>query len=91
MLELDVFQLTNNQIDQEDEGEGYYMKDCDITPRVFMSIDSFGKYIDYDGLEYTSFYSGGMEFISMLTYDEFKDMIIRYNQQNDEAKKNDRQ
>jgi hypothetical protein len=56
-----------------------------------MSIDSFGKYIDYDGLEYTSFYSGGMEFISMLTYDEFKDMIIRYNQQIDEAKKNDRQ
>jgi hypothetical protein len=87
MLELDVFQLTNNQIDQDEDGQYYYMKDCDITPRVFMNIDSFGRYIDYDGLEYTSFYSGGMEFISMLTYDEFKEMILRYNRQIDEAKK----
>lgn len=89
MLELDVFQLTNTQIDQEDEEGNYYMKDCDITPRVFMSIDSFGRYIDYDGLEYTSFYSGGMEFISMLTYEEFKEMILNYNKQIDEAKKKD--
>ena len=71
MIELDVFQLTNKQIDDEEEN-GYYMRDCDLTPRVFIIIDNFGRYIDYDGLEYTSFYSGGMEWISMLTYEEFK-------------------
>ena len=87
MIELDVFQLTNKQIDDEEEN-GYYMRDCDLTPRVFISIDNFGRYIDYDGLEYTSFYSGGMEWISMLTYEEFKSTIIEYyNKLNNEGKK----
>lgn len=87
MIELDVFQLTNKQIDDEEEN-GYYMRDCDLTPRVFISIDNFGRYIDYDGLEYTSFYSGGMEWISMLTYEEFKTTIIEYyNKLNNEGKK----
>jgi hypothetical protein len=31
--------------------------------------------MDYDGLEYTSFYSGGMEYISMMRYVEFKAMM----------------
>ena len=89
MIELDVFQLTNKQIDDEEEN-GYYMRDCDLTPRVFIIIDNFGKYIDYDGLEYTSFYSGGMEWISMLTYEEFKSTIIEYyNKLNNEGKKSD--
>ena len=89
MIELDVFQLTNKQIDDEEEN-GYYMRDCDLTPRVFITIDNFGKYIDYDGLEYTSFYSGGMEWISMLTYEEFKSTIIEYyNKLNNEGKKSD--
>ena len=89
MIELDVFQLTNKQIDDEEEN-GYYMRDCDLTPRVFIIIDNFGKYIDYDGLEYTSFYSGGMEWISMLTYEEFKSTIIEYyNKINNESKKSD--
>ena len=89
MIELDVFQLTNKQIDDEEEN-GYYMRDCDLTPRVFIIIDNFGKYIDYDGLEYTSFYSGGMEWISMLTYEEFKSTIIEYyNKLNNESKKSD--
>lgn len=89
MIELDVFQLTNKQIDDEEEN-GYYMRDCDLTPRVFITIDNFGKYIDYDGLEYTSFYSGGMEWISMLTYEEFKSTIIEYyNKLNNESKKSD--
>lgn len=87
MIELDVFQLTNKQIDEE-EDNGYYMRDCDLTPRVFISIDNFGRYIDYDGLEYTSFYSGGMEWISMLTYEEFKSTIVEYyNKLNNESKK----
>lgn len=87
MIELDVFQLTNKQIDDEEEN-GYYMRDCDLTPRVFITIDNFGRYIDYDGLEYTSFYSGGMEWISMLTYEEFKSTIIEYyNKLNNEGKK----
>ena len=89
MIELDVFQLTNKQIDDEEEN-GYYMRDCDLTPRVFITIDNFGRYIDYDGLEYTSFYSGGMEWISMLTYEEFKSTIIEYyNKLNNESKKSD--
>ena len=89
MIELDVFQLTNKQIDDEEEN-GYYMRDCDLTPRVFITIDNFGKYIDYDGLEYTSFYSGGMEWISMLTYEEFKSTILEYyNKLNNESKKSD--
>ena len=89
MIELDVFQLTNKQIDDEEEN-GYYMRDCDLTPRVFIIIDNFGKYIDYDGLEYTSFYSGGMEWISMLTYEEFKSTILEYyNKLNNESKKSD--
>lgn len=89
MIELDVFQLTNKQIDDEEEN-GYYMRDCDLTPRVFITIDNFGRYIDYDGLEYTSFYSGGMEWISMLTYEEFKSTIIEYyNKLNNEGKKSD--
>ena len=89
MIELDVFQLTNKQIDDEEEN-GYYMRDCDLTPRVFIIIDNFGRYIDYDGLEYTSFYSGGMEWISMLTYEEFKSTIIEYyNKLNNESKKSD--
>lgn len=89
MIELDVFQLTNKQIDDEEEN-GYYMRDCDLTPRVFIIIDNFGRYIDYDGLEYTSFYSGGMEWISMLTYEEFKSTILEYyNKLNNESKKSD--
>ena len=89
MIELDVFQLTNKQIDDEEEN-GYYMRDCDLTPRVFITIDNFGRYIDYDGLEYTSFYSGGMEWISMLNYEEFKSTIIEYyNKLNNESKKSD--
>jgi len=55
MLELDIFQLTDAQLENEDEG--YVMSECDIAPRLFIHIDSFGKYIDYDGLEYTSIYS----------------------------------
>ena len=39
MIELDVFQLTNKQIDDEEEN-GYYMRDCDLTPRVFITIDT---------------------------------------------------
>ena len=72
MLELDVLILTDAQLDDE---EGYVMADCDITTRTFLTIDNFGVYIDYDGLEYTSFYSGGMEYISMMRYNEFKAMM----------------
>ena len=76
MLELDIFQLTDAQLENEDEG--YVMSECDIAPRLFIHIDSFGKYIDYDGLEYTSIYCGGMEFISMLSYEEFKVMYFKH-------------
>ena len=72
MLELDVLMLTDAQLDNE---EGYVMADCDISTRTFLTIDNFGVYIDYDGLEYTSFYSGGMEYISMMRYNEFKAMM----------------
>jgi len=72
MLELDVLILTDAQLDDE---EGYVMADCDISTRTFLTIDNFGVYIDYDGLEYTSFYSGGMEYISMMRYNEFKAMM----------------
>jgi hypothetical protein len=72
MLELDVLILTDTQLDDED---GYVMADCDISTRTFLTIDNFGVYIDYDGCEYTSFYSGGMEYISMMRYVEFKAMM----------------
>jgi hypothetical protein len=72
MIELDVLILTDAQLDDED---GYVMADCDISTRTFLTIDNFGVYIDYDGLEYTSFYSGGMEHISMMRYNEFKAMM----------------
>jgi hypothetical protein len=72
MLELDVLILTDAQLDDED---GYVMADCDISTRTFLTIDNFGVYMDYDGLEYTSFYSGGMEYISMMRYVEFKAMM----------------
>lgn len=72
MLELDVLILTDAQLDDED---GYVMADCNISTRTFLTIDNFGVYMDYDGLEYTSFYSGGMEYISMMRYSEFKAMM----------------
>jgi hypothetical protein len=40
-------------------------------------MDSFAPYTDYDGLEYTSFYSGGMEWISWLSIDEFVENYIK--------------
>jgi hypothetical protein len=77
MIQIDVFQLTEKQLDDEE----YLMKDCTITPRIFLTIDNFGRYIDWDGLEYTSIYSGGMEWISMLSFEDFKKVISEYNKQ----------
>ena len=80
MIQIDVFQLTDKQLDDEE----YFMKDCTITPRIFLTIDNFGRYIDWDGLEYTSIYSGGMEWISMLSFEDFKKVISEYNKQKNE-------
>ena len=74
MLELDVLILTDAQLDSEDM---YLMSECDVSTRTFLTIDNFGVYTDYDGLEYTSFYSGGAEHISMMPYAEFKAMMER--------------
>ena len=46
MIELDVFQLTNKQIDDEEEN-GYYMRDCDLTPRVFITIDNNNHQVNH--------------------------------------------
>lgn len=79
MIRLDVLELTNKQLDAlEEDEDGYLMAECTIIERYFMTIDNFGEYIDYDGTMYTRFYSGGMEWISPLEVEDFKQMIIDY-------------
>lgn len=64
---IEVFELTEKQKDED----FFNLIECNIVSRFFFTIDNFAKYIDYDGLEYTSFYSGGIEWISILKLDEF--------------------
>jgi len=78
MIKLDVLELTNKQLDALEDEKDYLMAECTIAERYFISIDNFGEYIDYDGTMYTRFYSGGMEWISPLEVEDFKQMILDY-------------
>ena len=69
---IEVFELTAEQ----EEDESYELTNCNVMSRFFFTIDSFGKYKDYDGLEYVSFYSCGIEWISILKLDEFTELYI---------------
>jgi hypothetical protein len=69
---IEVFELTQKQ----EEEDFYSLTDCNVVKRYFLTMDSFAPYTDYDGLEYTSFYSGGMEWISWLSLQEFMDIYI---------------
>lgn len=70
---IEVFELTPKQ-----EEEDYYtLTECHVARRYFLTMDSFAPYTDSDGLEYTSFYSGGMEWISWLSIDEFLETYIK--------------
>jgi hypothetical protein len=87
MLALEVFELTKEQIDLQDlfdegenEGKEYILAESNIIERTFVSIDNFGPYIDTDGLEYTSFWSGGAEWITMYDYRKFTEIIVAYTQ-----------
>lgn len=64
---IEVFELTPEQ----EEEEFYSLKDCNVVRRYFLRMDNFAPYVDSDGLEYVSFYSGGMEWISWLSLNEF--------------------
>jgi len=64
---IEVFELTAEQ----EEQDVYSLNRCNVVERYFFSIDNFAPYIDYDGVEYTSFYSGGTEWISWLSCKEF--------------------
>ena len=69
---IEVFELTAKQ----EEEDMYNLQECNIVSRYFLKMDNFAKYIDYDGTEYVSFYSGGMEWISILTLQQFIDSYI---------------
>lgn len=64
---IEVFELSPKQEDEDN----YILHECNVVSRYFLKMDNFAKYIDYDGTEYVSFYSGGMEWISILTLDQF--------------------
>lgn len=64
---IEVFELTAKQ----EEEDFYTLHESNVVSRYFLKMDNFAKYIDYDGTEYVSFYSGGHEWISILTLDQF--------------------
>jgi hypothetical protein len=88
MISCLVFQYSDKQLAQLDyndyceaEDEDYQeVKLCDalLQERIFNQIDNFGEYKDYDGLEYTSFWSGGQEWISPMSVKEFTDSYSAY-------------
>jgi hypothetical protein len=82
MLKLEVFQISDRQYrhfeDSESEFEEYELLECDLIERYFITIDTFTEYIDKStGTRCTSFYSGGMEWISPIDIDTFLKMITR--------------
>ena len=69
---IEFFELTAKQ----EEEEIFILTECNVVERFFFTIDNFAPYIDYDGLEYTSFYSGGTEWISWLSCKEFQQKYL---------------
>ena len=69
---IEVFELTAEQ----EEQDWYDLAECNIVSRYFLTMDSFAKYVDANGFEYVSFYSGGCEWISILKMDEFLESYI---------------
>jgi len=69
---IEVFELTAEQ----EEQDWYDLAECNIVSRYFLKMDSFAKYLDCNGIEYVSFYSGGVEWISILTLKQFMDSYI---------------
>lgn len=83
---IEVWELTAKQ----EEEEFYNLTECNIVSRFFFNIDNFAKYIDYDGFEYTSFYSGGTEWISILKLDEFIKLHLTKPEDENETKTKNR-
>ena len=78
MIKVEVFEISSRQqklLDQQwenGENEHYELFECNLIERNFLSIDNFGEHIDESTKsKCTSFYSGGMEYITPLHIDDF--------------------
>lgn len=81
MIKIEVFQISDRQYRNFDdqEFEHYELFECDLIERYFFTIDNFGEYIDDStNASCTSFYSGGMEWITPLAIDDFIDKLKQY-------------
>lgn len=74
MIKIEVFYISDRQwrkIEETDE-EHYELFECDLVEKYFLTIDNFGEHIDESTkAKCTSFYSGGMEYITPLQIDDF--------------------
>lgn len=78
MIELTVFYYNDEQIAimEDEDFEGHIpMSECASENRMFMSIDSFAPYVE-GKKKYTSVYSGGVEWVCTLSYEELKHYLI---------------
>lgn len=89
MIKLDVFQLTDRQYRAFDEqyenglDEDYALFECDLVERYFFTIDNFGEQIDdKTKTRCTSFYSGGMEYITPIAVEDFIKELENYAKSN---------
>lgn len=76
MIKVEVFFLSDRQwrnlAESEDDFENYELFECDLVERYYITIDNFGEYIEPSTkTPCTSFYSGGMEWITPLHINDF--------------------
>lgn len=79
MIKIEVFYISDRQwrkIEETDE-EFYELFECDLVEKYFLTIDNFGEHIDESTkAKCTSFYSGGMEYITPLQIDDFIKLLF---------------
>ena len=74
-LLLEVFYWKETEDDDEVE---IPMSASIVETRYFISIENYGEYVDIDGNQYTSFMSGGQEFVTMYKIRDFQELLMSY-------------
>jgi hypothetical protein len=77
MIELEFFYLTDEQFEAKENDEPVFMAECDSVTMCVLKIDCFCRYIDGDGLEYTSVWISGNEWVCMLSYEDLKEVLFK--------------
>ena len=75
MLRLEVFMWGDEDDDEDGIETNVPMCNSLVEQRYFITIDSFAEYVDIDGNQYTSIYSGGQEWITMYNIKDFIELL----------------